>query len=166
MLEEKLTQGKLERLAGFSSRGYVNRLLAGTRGKRPSHDVVQRLAKILRVREEWLVAGEGPMRTPYGELAAREKAMAAAKEHGVLHETFAELEARHPVAQHGEEPALWWLERIIELNKEVRLRLAEEKTVKRVQSLARKVNEQRKHGTRPEAPAPPGAHTGTHGRHK
>ena len=78
MTEEKMTQGELERRVGFTSRGAVTRLKG--RGKRPSFDIVQRLAAALRVRPEWLGNGEGPMRSGYEELGNMGKAIATAAE--------------------------------------------------------------------------------------
>jgi transcriptional regulator with XRE-family HTH domain len=163
---EGITQNKLEQVAGFAGRGYVSRLLKGSRGKRPSHDVATRLAKVLHVRVEWLANGEGPMRAAYEDVGPREKAIQAAREHEVLPETFAELDVRFPAESHQDEPALWWLERLIELNKEVRLRLAEQKATERMQSLARKVNDHRKNPPREKSQPPASVRTGTHGRHK
>lgn len=60
--EERRSQNSAATAAGFG-RGYLSRLIYGTRGGtsiNPEH--MKELAKVLHVQFEWLVVGEGPMR--------------------------------------------------------------------------------------------------------
>jgi transcriptional regulator with XRE-family HTH domain len=162
MTDRKIGQNELDRLCGFKSSGYVNRLLHGSRGKRPSHETIRALAKQLHVREEWLADGEEPMRPDYGTLSPREKAIATGREYDLMADTYAEFEARYPETANPDEPGTWWLERLLGLDKDVRLRLAEHRATKRFQRLAREVNDHRSNP--PEKPAAPRSDrmTGTH----
>lgn len=50
--------GEVERAAGIKSRGYISRTEAGKLGKRPSEEMVNRLATVLGVSREWLASGD------------------------------------------------------------------------------------------------------------
>lgn len=54
------SQAQAERDAGLT-KGHLNRLLQGNRGKRTAHATIASLAKALNVSERWLETGEGSM---------------------------------------------------------------------------------------------------------
>lgn len=51
---------ELERVAALG-KGNGSRFVTGKRGKRPSADIVQRIAEALHVSAAWLATGRGPM---------------------------------------------------------------------------------------------------------
>ena len=114
----------------FPGSGYVSKLIRGGRGKRPAYETVVTIARALKIREEWLGAGDGPML--YTEEASpRDQAIDFALRLGALREAVDEAKRRFPASEHEKRSALWWMERIIDVDHEVRHDLAERKRVPR-----------------------------------